>query len=76
MTHADDLYELAPIIAAIPWDRLHLDIVREQCERSLAQFLREAWPHYDSSDYEHGWHIDAICEHLEAVYRAGRYAGC
>ena len=67
MAHANDLYELGPIIAAIPWERLHLDIIREQCERSLAQFLRESWEHFDPSPYSHGWHIDAICEHLEAV---------
>lgn len=45
-----------------------LEIEREYCARSLANFVRQAWPEYDpSSPLVWGWHIDAICEHLEAV---------
>jgi predicted phage terminase large subunit-like protein len=45
-----------------------LCIEREACKRSLATFVREAWPVFEpGSKYVHGWHIDAICEHLEAV---------
>ncbi|HEY0122397.1 MAG TPA: phage terminase large subunit [Rhizobium sp.] len=41
--------------------------IRERC-RSLAGFVREAWHVVEPSvDYVHGWHIDAICRHLEAV---------
>ncbi|WP_183694703.1 phage terminase large subunit [Rhizobium lusitanum] len=41
--------------------------IREQCH-SLAGFVREAWHVVEPSvDYVHGWHIDAICRHLEAV---------
>jgi predicted phage terminase large subunit-like protein len=41
--------------------------IREQC-RSLAGFVREAWHVVEPAvDYAHGWHIDAICRHLEAV---------
>ncbi|QND50268.1 phage terminase large subunit [Rhizobium lusitanum] len=41
--------------------------MREQCH-SLAGFVREAWHVVEPSvDYVHGWHIDAICRHLEAV---------
>ncbi|WP_194291674.1 phage terminase large subunit [Rhizobium sp. ICMP 5592] len=41
--------------------------IREQC-RSLAGFVREAWHVVEPAvDYVHGWHIDAICRHLEAV---------
>lgn len=44
------------------------DIDREICRRSLADFVRMAWPVLDPGmPYVHGWHIDAICEHLEAV---------
>lgn len=35
----------------------------------LAQFVAEAWAVVDPEPYVHGWHIDAICEHLEAVSR-------
>lgn len=45
-----------------------LAIEREYCARSLANFIRAAWPTYDpSSPLVWGWHIDAIAEHLEAV---------
>lgn len=45
-----------------------LAIEREYCARSLANFVRAAWPVYDpSSHLVWGWHIDAICEHLESV---------
>ena len=43
------------------------DIKRELCKRSLAYFAKEAWQHVEPGyDYTHGWHIDAICAHLEA----------
>lgn len=35
---------------------------------SLSGFIKEAWHIVEpGSAYQHGWHIDAICEHLEAV---------
>lgn len=36
--------------------------------QSLANFVREAWKVLEpQASYIHGWHIDAICLHLEAV---------
>jgi predicted phage terminase large subunit-like protein len=48
--------------------------IRERCA-SLAGFVREAWHVLEPNDpktgsgtaYVHNWHIDAICQHLEAV---------
>ncbi len=40
---------------------------RLDAEESLGDFIRQAWPSADPSEYVHGWHIDAIAEHLEAV---------
>jgi predicted phage terminase large subunit-like protein len=41
---------------------------RELCSRSLIDFIRLAWPILEPGQpYVHGWHMDAICEHLEAV---------
>lgn len=49
-----------------PADWLELD--REACKRSLAEFVLQAWPVVEPAQpYVHGWHIDAIAEHLEAV---------
>lgn len=42
----------------------------EQSRRSLRFFLQAAWPTIEpGSPFVAGWHIDAICEHLEAVSR-------
>lgn len=47
-----------------------LAIEREACRRSLATFVREAWDVLEpGTPYVHGWHVEAICEHLEAVTR-------
>ncbi|MFS8052091.1 MULTISPECIES: phage terminase large subunit [Rhizobium] len=41
--------------------------IRARCQ-SLVGFVREAWHVVEPSvDYVYGWHIDAICRHLESV---------
>lgn len=43
---------------------------REKCRRSLAEFVRRAWHVLEPGQpYIHGWHVDAVCEHLEAITR-------
>jgi predicted phage terminase large subunit-like protein len=45
-----------------------LAIERDLCAHSLVDFIRRAWSVLEpSAPYEHGWHMDAICDHLEAV---------
>lgn len=39
----------------------------ELCEASLSEFIQQGWSNIDPSIYKHNWHIDLICEHLEAV---------
>ncbi|MGJ8524061.1 hypothetical protein R84981_002778 [Carnimonas sp. R-84981] len=47
-----------------------LSAERELCSRSLSAFVRRAWPVLEPGQpYIHGWHVDAICEHLEAITR-------
>lgn len=49
-------------------DRIELE--REACRRSLATFVREAWHVLEPGQpYAHGWHVEVVCEHLEAVTR-------
>lgn len=37
-------------------------------EDSLREFVRQAWHVVEpATPYVHGWHLDAICDHLEAV---------
>jgi predicted phage terminase large subunit-like protein len=43
------------------------DIEAELAVRSLAEFNRLHWKYVDTSSYVHGWHVDCIAEHLEAV---------
>lgn len=45
------------------------DLNRVLSERSLAEFHRQMWGSMDPHDYVHGWHIDVICEHVEAAIR-------
>lgn len=40
------------------------------CENSLYLFVEKAWPIIEgSSPFIPGWHAQAICEHLEALYK-------
>lgn len=43
------------------------EIDKALAEKSLSEFLRQMWKYIDPHPYVHGWHIDAICEHMEAV---------
>lgn len=43
------------------------DRIRERCS-TLVGFVREAWHAVEPSrPFIHGWHIDAICDHLTAI---------
>src|SRR5574343_753780 len=43
------------------------DVAREQSQRHLNSFIKHFWRFVDPAEYIHNWHIDVICEHLEAV---------
>ncbi len=44
-----------------------IEASKERC-RTLVGFIKEAWHVIEPSNpYVHGWHIDAVCEHLQAV---------
>lgn len=46
------------------------EVRAELARRSLADFVRGAWQvHHPGVQLRWNWHLDAICEHLEAVYR-------
>lgn len=38
-----------------------------EIQLSLAEFVREFWPFFHSFDIRWNWHIDVICDHLQAV---------
>jgi hypothetical protein len=62
-------------VAIIRGEKVNIDkslvaISKARCERSLSEFIRQAWHTIEpSAPYVHGWHIDYICEHLEAISR-------
>lgn len=39
----------------------------EMARRSLRVFVREAWPRVEPQKMRWNWHLDAICDHLEAA---------
>jgi predicted phage terminase large subunit-like protein len=43
------------------------DLERADSEESLYDFMKNAWRYMDPSPWRDGWHIEAICEHLQAV---------
>lgn len=45
------------------------ELEKELCERSLLEFMRVFWPVIDGSQFRSGRHLEAICDHLEAVNR-------
>lgn len=48
--------------------RLLEQITREKAERSLPEFIRQAWPVIEpGTKYVDNWHIDLIGEYMEAV---------
>jgi predicted phage terminase large subunit-like protein len=49
-------------------ERQLMEISRAECEESLSEFIRQSWHVIEPAmPYVHGWHIDFICEHLEAI---------
>jgi hypothetical protein len=48
--------------------QLQDELLKRQAERSLRAFVEQAWPILEPSrPFTPNWHIDLICEHLEAV---------
>lgn len=40
----------------------------EAARRSFSEFFKQAFPIFEPADpYVHNWHVDAVCEHLQAV---------
>jgi len=45
-----------------------ISISRDECEESLAEFIRQAWHIVEpGAPYIHNWHVDLIAESLEAI---------
>lgn len=41
---------------------------KKKAEESLVEFIKQAWHVVEPGQpYVHGWHVDLLCEHLEAI---------
>lgn len=57
-----------PASPAILLELVRHEIDRRAAERSLYEFVRQAWPIVEpGTTFVPSWHIQVICEHLEAV---------
>lgn len=55
-------------IGPIDIEQQIFDLDRADAEESLVEFIQQAWHVIEPGQpYVHGWHVDFICEHLEAV---------
>jgi hypothetical protein len=44
-------------------------LIKEKCESSFYEFVKNSWLHVEGREYIDGWHIQAMCEHLQALYK-------
>lgn len=50
-----------------PIDQQKIDL-RHKLEESLYEFIKHFWPQMANSAFIGGWHLEAMCDHLEALY--------
>lgn len=43
--------------------------MKSQCEDSFYEFVKRAWGFLEGRPFIDGWHVQALCEHLQAVYK-------
>lgn len=49
-------------------DEIMIELDRKRCARSLSEFIKAGWHVLEPArPYKHGWHIDCVSDHLEAV---------
>jgi predicted phage terminase large subunit-like protein len=52
----------------------YIEEVREECAKSLYAFIQHCWPIMEPSmPFAGNWHIQFICEHLEAITNGVQY---
>lgn len=79
VTHANgrqsgfQMFDSAPVVN-VTFESVYATLKAEQrkreAERSLLEFCRQAWSIIEPGvPFQDGWHLHALCEHLEAVTR-------
>lgn len=49
-------------------EAFEINIDRRICKASLYEFYKRGWSQVATEDFIDGWHIKAICDHLQALY--------
>ncbi len=50
------------------WDAMLYAAEAEECRRSFKSFVKAAWNVLEpGTELKWNWHMDALCEHLQAV---------
>lgn len=50
------------------YSKIEEQLATHEAELSLYEFLKQSWPHIEGDKkFIDGWHLQVICEHLEAV---------
>lgn len=58
------------MVASLPRLVTQADVTAERARRSLREYIRQAWHVVEpTTPFVDGWHLQAICDHLEAVTR-------
>ena len=58
----------APLSPAVMLDAIRRERERRAASASLYEFVKQAWPVMEPGvEFVPSWHIEVICEHLEAV---------
>lgn len=52
-----------PLLSAVTEQQL----ADERCRRSLHEYMQRAWSVVEPRPFVNGWHIEAICAHLQAI---------
>ncbi len=60
---------LKPAEEALEAGDFELSLRRQIYEKSLHEFVRAAWAQIEPVEFVDGWHLHALCAHLEAVTR-------
>lgn len=48
-------------------EKLRHELDKRKAEGSLIEFIRQGWRWIEPAEFVPGWHIEAICDHLEAI---------
>lgn len=67
MQSVNEEFNIEELLGQYSPEDLYIAADAEECEQNLSTYLERGWSSFDPSPFSTNWHIDAVCEHLEAV---------